>query len=190
MFYMVLLRWISSLLHGNWDLCRCWLHYITVRLNYHVSIFKNMGVAANGPHPLSNIAPRDPLLKFLEITFAYSLSPYSIRLPMCIRLYHGAIMWCQTQLLQWNVCIVKWYVNTSVEAWSSGQNKMSVPWRRIAFDCKLKKRTIETMDVGAGEVWGQIPPVFTNLYIECPFQLLFACDGASECTVTHFWMHY
>ena len=32
-----------------------------------------MGVAANGPHPLSDIAPRAPLLKFSEITPAYNL---------------------------------------------------------------------------------------------------------------------
>ena len=36
--------------------------------NYYVFIFKNMDVAANGPHPLSDIARRAPLLKFLEIT--------------------------------------------------------------------------------------------------------------------------
>ena len=35
---------------------------------YHVSIFKNLGVAANGPLPLSEIAPRAPLLKILDIT--------------------------------------------------------------------------------------------------------------------------
>jgi len=33
-----------------------------------------MGVAANGPHPLSDIAPRAPLLKFLEITPAEEAS--------------------------------------------------------------------------------------------------------------------
>ena len=65
---MVLLWWISSLLYGYWDLCRCWLYYVTIRLNYRVSIFKNMGVAANGPHPLSDIAPKPSLLNFLEIT--------------------------------------------------------------------------------------------------------------------------
>ena len=31
-----------------------------------------MGVAANGSHPHSDIAPRAPLLKFLEITPGYS----------------------------------------------------------------------------------------------------------------------
>ena len=41
-----------------------------------------MGVAANGPHPLSDIAPRAPLLKILEITpgvhplFAFSNSAF------------------------------------------------------------------------------------------------------------------
>ena len=47
---------------------RCWLYNVTIRLKHHISIFKNMGVAANGPHPLSDIAPRDSLLKVLEIT--------------------------------------------------------------------------------------------------------------------------
>ena len=32
-----------------------------------IFIFKNMGVAANGSHPISDIAPRAPLLKFLEV---------------------------------------------------------------------------------------------------------------------------
>ena len=47
-----------------------------------------MGVAANGPYLLSDIAPRAPLLKFLEITPEHNLSgkqneeilPYSERL--------------------------------------------------------------------------------------------------------------
>ena len=63
---MVLLWWISSLLYGYWDLCRCWLYCITIRLNYHVSIFKNMGVAPNRSHPLSNIAPRAPLFRIFR----------------------------------------------------------------------------------------------------------------------------
>ena len=44
------------------------IHYITIRLSHHAPIFKNMGMATNRPPPLSHIAPRAPLLKFLEIT--------------------------------------------------------------------------------------------------------------------------
>ena len=44
------------------------IYYITIRLNYHVPIFKNMVVAKIGPNPLSDVAPKAPLLKFLEIT--------------------------------------------------------------------------------------------------------------------------
>ena len=44
------------------------MHYISIRLNYHVSIFKNMGVVANEPHPFSDITPKAPLVKILEIT--------------------------------------------------------------------------------------------------------------------------
>ena len=42
------------------------IYYITIRLNYHFSIFKNMGVAANGLHSLSDIAPRAPLVKIVR----------------------------------------------------------------------------------------------------------------------------
>ena len=42
------------------------LYYITLRLYYHISIFKNMGVAANGPHPFSDIAPRVSLVKIFR----------------------------------------------------------------------------------------------------------------------------
>jgi len=66
MICLVLLWWISSLLYGYWDLCWFWLYYITIRLNYHVSIFKSMGVAANEPHPLYDITPRAPLLKIFR----------------------------------------------------------------------------------------------------------------------------
>ena len=58
----------SNVLYGiaMMNLCRCWLNYITIRLNYHVSIFKIMGVATNGPHPLSDIAPRVPFAKIFR----------------------------------------------------------------------------------------------------------------------------
>jgi len=65
-FCMVLLWWTSSLLCGSWNLCRCWLYHIIIRLNYYVSIFNNMGVAANGLHPLSDIGPRAPLVKIFR----------------------------------------------------------------------------------------------------------------------------
>ena len=63
---------------------------ITIRLSYHVSIFKDMGVAANGPHLLSDIAPRAPLVKILEITSTYTmiatkydnLGPYTVNLAL------------------------------------------------------------------------------------------------------------
>ena len=42
------------------------IHYITIRLNYHVSIFKNMDVAANEPHPFSDIEPRASLVKIFR----------------------------------------------------------------------------------------------------------------------------
>ena len=29
----------------------CRLYYISIKMNYHVSIFKNMGVVVVGPHP-------------------------------------------------------------------------------------------------------------------------------------------
>ena len=51
------------LLRSLWMLA---IYYITIRLNYHVSIFKNMGVAAKGPHPLSDIALRAPLAKIFR----------------------------------------------------------------------------------------------------------------------------
>ena len=47
-------------------ICRCWLYYITIRIKYHASIFKNMDVAANGPHPLSDIALRALLVKIIR----------------------------------------------------------------------------------------------------------------------------
>ena len=45
------------------EICRCCIYYITIRLNYHVSILKNMGVVANGPHPLSDIERTAPFVK-------------------------------------------------------------------------------------------------------------------------------
>ena len=39
---------------------------MTIRLNYHVSILKKLGVAANRPHPLSDIAPGAPLVKMFR----------------------------------------------------------------------------------------------------------------------------
>ena len=57
MFCTILLRQIPSLLHGCGDLSTCTLSYITITLNYHVSIFKNMGVAATGPHPCYDNTP-------------------------------------------------------------------------------------------------------------------------------------
>ena len=48
------------------------IHYITIKLNYHVSIFKIMGVAANGPHTLSALHLEPPLLEFLEIPLTTS----------------------------------------------------------------------------------------------------------------------
>ena len=36
---------------------------MTIRLNYHVSVFKHMDVAANGSHLPSDIAPERPLVK-------------------------------------------------------------------------------------------------------------------------------
>ena len=42
------------------------IYHITISLNYHVSIFENMGVATNGPHPFSDIASRAPLVKMLR----------------------------------------------------------------------------------------------------------------------------
>jgi len=41
---------------------------ITNRLNPHVSIFKNMGVAASGATPTLTLHLEPPLLKFLEVT--------------------------------------------------------------------------------------------------------------------------
>ena len=70
-FCTILLWWVSSLLYGYWDLCRCWLCYITTRLNYHVSIFKHMGVSENAPHPFFTLYLEPAMLKFLEITPGY-----------------------------------------------------------------------------------------------------------------------
>ena len=39
------------------------LYYVTIKLNY-----KNMDKTANRPHPLYDIAPRAPLVDFLEAT--------------------------------------------------------------------------------------------------------------------------
>jgi len=58
MFCIVLLWWIPSLVHEYWDLSRCWLYYITIRLNHHVFIFKSMDLAAQRPHLFYDIAPR------------------------------------------------------------------------------------------------------------------------------------
>ena len=41
-----------ALLYGYWGISYCWLYYISVKLNYHVSIFGNMGVVVAGPHPI------------------------------------------------------------------------------------------------------------------------------------------
>ena len=38
-----------ALLYGYWGISYCW--HISVKLNYHVSIFGNMGAVAAGPHP-------------------------------------------------------------------------------------------------------------------------------------------
>ena len=51
---------------------------------YHVSIFKNMGVAENGPRPLFTLHLEPPLLKFLEI----SSVPDCLVSSLC---YHGSL---------------------------------------------------------------------------------------------------
>ena len=45
-----------------------WLYYTTLTLNCYISVLKNMGMAEERPRPLHDIAPRAPLLKFLEIS--------------------------------------------------------------------------------------------------------------------------
>ena len=47
---------------------------IVINLNYHICIFENMGVATTKPHPIYDVAPRSPLLKFVEITTAQNIS--------------------------------------------------------------------------------------------------------------------
>ena len=43
----------------------------TISINYHVSIFENMGVVVAGPHPkMGMVVPRALLLMFLEIVTA------------------------------------------------------------------------------------------------------------------------
>ena len=52
---------LMNYLNAN-SFCRCWLYYITIRLNFHVSIFK-IWVRFTGSDSLSNIAPRAPFVK-------------------------------------------------------------------------------------------------------------------------------
>ena len=55
---------IYALLYGYWRISYCWLYYISIKLNYHVSIFESMGVVVVGPHPnYGVVVPRAPLVK-------------------------------------------------------------------------------------------------------------------------------
>ena len=84
MFCIVLLWWISSLIHGYWDLSNCWLYCIIIWLNYHVSIFEILGVVATKPHQFYGIASRAPLGKIFRKQPSPSSSSSSWPWPMTI----------------------------------------------------------------------------------------------------------
>ena len=48
------------------------VQFVIINLNNHVCIFEKMGVAAEKPHPIYDIAHRAPVLKLLEITTGFS----------------------------------------------------------------------------------------------------------------------
>ena len=57
--------WLLRSFYGN-----CCVHFVIIRLIYHISIFKHMGVVADRPHLFYDVAPRAPLVKILDIILA------------------------------------------------------------------------------------------------------------------------
>ena len=92
-----------GLLCGYWGISYCGLYYISIKINYHVSIFENMGVVVAMPHPKmwAWLCLETPLLKLLEITTAYIpqqgvlatslvssiIGPLASKIPSCAPVY-------------------------------------------------------------------------------------------------------
>ena len=64
-----------SLLYDNWDISNCLLYFISTKLKYYICIFENIAyLQVEHTQYIGVVAPRAPLLKFLEITTGFILN--------------------------------------------------------------------------------------------------------------------